>query len=314
MASIRILRSAMMMTVQDAGRQGLLRYGVSGSGAMDREAMLVANALVGNPADTALLEFAQFGGSLVLDEDRLIAACGDLQDLRIGGARVQAWQSHWLRAGQELSLGAMRETVWGYLAIAGGIDTAPILGSRATHLRTRLGGLEGRVLAQGDTLPLDPAPPAAPTRRLTRPWRSRTGPIHVVMGPQGDRFSPEVVHSFLTAPFHAGQKRDRMAMMVEGQPLPAAGGHDIVSDGTVAGSIQVPGSGQPIVLMADRQTTGGYPKIATVISADLARLAQMPGGRAFRFQAISVAQAEDMAIARAEALSQTLAGLETCPA
>ena len=311
MAQITLLRPSIMMTVQDGGRRGFLRFGVSGSGAMDPEAMIMANALVGNAPDAALLEFAQFGGTLVCDQDRMVAACGDLGGLRIDGQPVRPWQSHLLRRGQELSLGAMRDTLWGYVAISGGIATPPVLGARATHLRSRIGGVEGRALAAGDSLPLGEGGADQLPLRLTQAWRGRSGPVHVVMGPQDGLFAPEVIARFLSGPYRIGQKRDRMAMVLEGPALPARAGHDIVSDGTLPGSIQVPGSGQPIVLMADRQTTGGYPKIATLASVDLARLGQMPSGRPFCFRQISVAHAEDLLIARRKAFAQALATLAT---
>lgn len=312
MAQVTILRPGMMMTVQDAGRTGLMRFGVSGSGPMDPEAMAMANALVGNDTDSAAaLEFAFFGGEIRLDEDRQIAVCGAVRDLSIDGSPVAAWQSHLLRAGQKLAIGAMPGAVWGYIAISGGLDTPPVLGARATHLRTAIGGLDGRVLRAGDHLSLG-TPTCEPdrSRALLRPWRSRTGPIRVVLGPQDSYFSEEVLARFLTRPFTASAKRDRMAMVLEGPALPAARGHDIVSDGTVAGSVQVPGSGQPMVLMADRQTTGGYPKIATIAHVDLPRLSQLPVGRSFRFQAIAQAQAEDLLIRARQAFRDAKAEIE----
>ncbi|MGO4854096.1 biotin-dependent carboxyltransferase family protein [Phaeovulum sp. W22_SRMD_FR3] len=344
-----ILRAGLMMTVQDAGRQGLLRFGVSGSGAMDPQALQMANALVGNPLTAAAVEFAHVGGTLRFDDDRCIAVCGAVTEMLIAGRPVAPWQSHLIRAGEVLSIGAMRETVWGYLAVSGGFDTPEVLGARATHLRTRLGGVDGRVLTEGDAVPLglrgaapkgqepqEPGPQDATgtapdlwrradapqttqvhdpacNRRLHRPWRGRSGPIHIVLGPQADHFAPEIVARLLRSPYRVGQKRDRMAMVLEGPALPAARGHDIISDGTVAGSVQVPGSGQPMVLMADRQTTGGYPKIATVATVDLPRLAQMPAGAHFRFRAISAAVAEDMLIAQRRAFAASLADLDAPP-
>ena len=306
MARVTILRPGMMMTVQDAGRSGMLRFGVSGAGAIDAEAMAVANALVGNPQGTAVLEFASFGGALRFEDDRLVAVCGAVVSLAIDGRPVPPWESHRIRAGQELSIGAMRETLWGYVAISGGIATEPVLSARATHLRSAIGGHEGRALLAGDTLPLGEPPAEGRTRRLRSLWRGRVGPVRVVLGPQNDRFAPEVTALFLRAPFTVTQKRDRMAMVLDGPALPARDGHDIVSDGTLPGSIQVPGSGRPMVLLADRQTTGGYPKIATVARVDLARLAQMPAGRAFRFQAVPAEAAEEALIARRAALRAVL--------
>lgn len=308
MARLTILRPGLMMTVQDAGRQGLLRFGVSGSGAMDPEALALANALVGNPADAAGLEFAFLGGEITLDDDRTVAVCAGVADLRIDGARVPGWSGHRLRAGQRLSIGATPGTVWGYVAVSGGIVTPPVLGARATHLRSALGGLEGRVLRDADHLPLGAEGDGGP-RVLRQAWRSRGGPVRVVLGPQDGCFGPQAIAAFLRARFIASARRDRMAMVLDGPRIAAAQGHDIVSDGTLAGSVQVPGSGQPTVLMADRQTTGGYPKIATVSSVDLPRLAQMPVGHRFRFQAISQAQAEDVLIAARRAFRRAVAQL-----
>ncbi|MFT3689860.1 biotin-dependent carboxyltransferase family protein [Paenirhodobacter sp.] len=305
MAQATILRPGMMMTVQDAGRPGLLRFGVSGSGPMDPEALEIANALVGNDPGAACLEFAYLGGEIRLDEDRSIAVCAAATELRIDGARVPAWCSHRLRAGQVLAIGATPGSVWGYVAVSGGIATPPVLGSRATHLRSGLGGLEGRALREGDCLPLGTGAPG-PERMLRQGWRSRTGPIRVVMGPQDRAFALEERARFLSEPFIASARRDRMAMVLDGPRIAAAGGHDIVSDGTLAGSVQVPGSGQPTVLMADRQTTGGYPKIATISSVDLPRLAQMPVGHRFRFQAISQPQAEEVLICARRAFRRAL--------
>lgn len=302
MAQMKILRPGMSMTVQDRGRAGLLRFGVSGSGPMDAEAMEMANALVGNPADAAALEFAFLGGEILFDDDRSIAVCAGVSDLRIGGSPVPAWASHRVRAGDVVQIGATPGTVWGYIAVSGGIATAPVLGSRATHLRS---GLGGAALREGDTLPLGPGDPAA-ARALREGWRSRTGPIRVVMGPQDKAFALDERARFLSESFIASARRDRMAMVLEGPRIMAAGGHDIVSDGTLAGSVQVPGSGQPTVLMADRQTTGGYPKIATISSVDLPRLAQMPIGHRFRFQAVSQPQAEDILISARQAFRRAL--------
>ncbi|RWR28319.1 biotin-dependent carboxyltransferase [Sinirhodobacter populi] len=306
MAQVTVLRAGLMMTVQDAGRAGFLRFGVSGSGPMDPEALRMANALVGNDPEAAALEFAYVGGVLRFADDRMVAVCAAATDLKIDGARALPWRSHLLRAGQELSVGATPGSVWGYVAVSGGIATPPVLGARSTHLRTGIGGLGGRALQDGDDLPLG-AGDIGPVRVLRNPWRVRGGAIRVVMGPQDDYFSPEILRRFLNGPYAATNQRDRMALILDGPDLPAVRGHDIVSDGTLAGSIQVPGSGRPMVLMADRQTTGGYPKIATVTGIDLPRLAQMPTGRRFRFQAVPQDRAEDLLIAARAAFRHALA-------
>ncbi|MCM2477063.1 biotin-dependent carboxyltransferase family protein [Rhizobium sp. CG5] len=305
---LTILRPGMMMTVQDAGRFGLLHQGVSASGAMDPDAYRIANALVSNDAGSAVLEFAIMGGALSVSRDCRIAITGGACDIRIGDRVLPGWESHWLKAGEILTIGALRDATWGYVAVSGGIDTAPVLGSRSTHLRTALGGHQGRLLAADDALPLG-REPERDCLCLGRPFRRAIGPIRVVAGPQDDYFSKEIWQRLLTESFSVGTMRDRMAAMLDGPSLPAIRGHDIVSDGTLAGSLQVPSSGRPIVLMADRQTTGGYPKIATIISADLGRFAQMPSGRAFRFRAVSAEQAEDVGLRAARELSDVIATL-----
>lgn len=306
---LTIERAGLMMTVQDAGRTGLLRYGVSASGAMDGEAYAIANALVGNAPGAAVVEFAMVGGAVRASRDCLVAVTGGASDLRIDTQAVPGWESHLLKAGELLTIGAMRGAVWGYLGVSGGIVTPPVLGSRATHLRTALGGLEGRALAAGDSLPLGQEQDAS-RLRLGMLFRRKPGPVRIVPGPQGDYFGRDAWETFLCCPFTISTMRDRMALMLDGPSLCAAGGHDIVSDGTLAGSIQVPSSGRPIVLMADRQTTGGYPKIATIASADLNRLTQMPSGGQIRFRRVSQDEAEEADIAARRRLETVLATLE----
>lgn len=313
MTVVLIGQAGPMVTVQDRGRKGLLHVGVSGSGPMDGPSMDLANALVGNGPDCAVLEFAGTGGAFEVTEPVRFAVTGGAVDIRIDGAAAFPWESHHLLPGQRLAVGAMRDAVWGYLAFSGGIDTPPVLGSRATHLRSGLGGLDGRRLAANDRLPLGKAS-AGPLLAFRQFWQQARGPIRVVPGPQDDYFDRAAWRVFLDEPFIVSPSRDRMAQILDGPRLPALRGHDIVSDGTVVGSIQVPASGQPIVLMAERQSTGGYPKIATVTSVDLPRLAQTPSGRSIRFVAISQEEAEDLLIAGRHTLREAIAGIVEKPA
>ncbi|MFP5077789.1 biotin-dependent carboxyltransferase family protein [Rhizobium sp. YIM 134829] len=308
MSRLQVDQAGPMLTVQDLGRPGLFDRGVSGAGPMDPPAFEIANALVGNHRDAAALEFAVFGGRFSVDYPVRIAVTGGALEIRIDDRLCRPWESYVLRPGQSLSLGALRGAVWGYLAISGGIDTPPVLDSRSTHLRSGLGGLEGRRLAAGDNLPLGVSSPK-PLRALAQGLPRGLGPILVIPGPQADHFAPRIWDLFLTSDFVVGPSRDRMAQVLDGPLLVAEGGHDIVSDGTVAGSIQVPASGRPIVLMAERQTTGGYPKIATIASADLPRLAQMPTGSRIRFRRISRDDAETLLIDSRRALAACLADL-----
>lgn len=307
---LSIVRHGPLMTIQDHGRYGYRSRGVSTSGAMDRDAYAIANALAGNKPEAAAIEFGLIGGSMTADKDVLVAVTGGNCKIEIAEKPVAAWESHILRAGETLTVGALQGAVWGYIAVSGGVAISPVLGSRSTHLRTGVGGMDGRTLTAGDVLPLG-EPGMLEPLVLGQPYFRRPHPILVVPGPQNDYFEEAVWRDFLTRPFQVTPSRDRMAMVLDGPPLRAFKGHDIVSDATVIGSIQVPGSGKPIVLTADAQTTGGYPKIATVASFDLARLAQMPSGQNFAFRAISPDTAEELFIAAQERLEVVLGSV--CP-
>ncbi|MDR3514274.1 MAG: biotin-dependent carboxyltransferase family protein [Azospirillaceae bacterium] len=310
--SLSVLQAGPMLSVQDLGRKGLLHAGVSGSGPMDPPSFRIANALVGNPETSAALEFALVGGVFAVTHPVRVAVTGADIDIRIDGVSRPAWESHDLRPGSKLAVGGVRGAVWGYLAISGGIDTPVVLGSRATHLRTALGGHQGRRLQAGDTLGLGGGA-SGPLLRLATMWRQAAHPIRVVAGPQDDYFGPDAWAVFTGARFVVSAARDRMAQMLEGPMITAVRGHDIVSDGTVAGSIQVPASGKPLVLMAERQTTGGYPKIGTVASADLPRLAQTPSGQAVRFKVITQEQAEALLLGWRRAWRTVIANLAEKP-
>ncbi|OQP86462.1 allophanate hydrolase [Rhizobium rhizosphaerae] len=313
MTTLIVKQAGPLMSVQDLGRTGFVQMGVSASGPMDEVAMRIANRLVGNPQNHALIEFAVTGGQFEVDVPTSFAVTGGAAAVTVDGERVDGWASHVLLPGQVLRIGALTNAIWGYLALSGGIETEPVLGSRSTHLRSGLGGLDGRRLAPGDALPLGtPAddPVVMPQRVLRLPLPRAAGPIRVIDGPQAGYFDAATWQQFLRGPFLVSGSRDRMAQILEGPPIRAAGGHDIVSDGTIMGSIQVPASGRPIVLMAERQTTGGYPKIATIASVDLQRLAQAMTGSLIRFKRVTQDQAEDLWIARCRWLETACASLD----
>ncbi|WP_416067319.1 biotin-dependent carboxyltransferase family protein [Rhizobium sp. ZK1] len=312
MTFLNVQQIGPMATVQDLGRRGLQHAGVSGSGPMDAPSFRIANALVGNEPSSAALEFAGVGGSFTVSRPVRFAVTGGDVDIRLDGMKAYSWESYDLLPGMTLSIGALRDCVWGYLAISGGVNVAPVLGSRSTHLGTGLGGHEGRRLQIGDRLPIGEAGASA-NLALRQPWRRDARPIQIVYGPQDDCFSADVQETLLGTLFTVSARRDRMAQMLDGAPIRAAAGHDIVSDGTCPGSIQVPASGRLLVLMAERQTAGGYPKIATVASVDLPRLAQVVSGRAIRFARISQEQAEERLIGERQALRDTLANLVAKP-
>ena len=295
-------------TVQDLGRPAARRWGVPVSGMLAPDWLRLANALVGNPAGAAGLEMRLAGPRLAAEGGAVTVAVGGPMTPVLEGAagrrRIAPWQAIRMEPGETLTLGRVEAGTTAVLAVAGGIDTPPVLGSRATYARAGLGGFEGRALAPGDRLPLGPAPDAPPLA-LPRPPAEPDGAIRIVFGPQDDHFTEAARATLLTAPFTATDQADRMGLRLAGPRLahrdPALA--QIVSDGIAPGAVQVPGNGAPIVLLADGQTVGGYPKIATVIAADLPRLARLAPGAQIRFAAVGLAEAE-------AALAEHLEGLD----
>jgi 5-oxoprolinase (ATP-hydrolysing) subunit C len=292
-AALRVVGAGPMSSVQDAGRVGWQRYGVAPAGAFDPLYLAVANALVGNPPAMAGVEFTLMGDTYVVEaESACLAVAGDAA-VSIDEQPAEAWRSYRLARGQKLRVRALKQDARGYLTIAGGLALAPVLGSVATHVRTGLGGVEGRKLKAGDVLPLaQSAAPPGPERRfdpVLLPPRSTT--LRVLLGPQDDYFSPGGIETFASSEYTVTREADRMGYRLEGPPIAHAKGYNIVSDGIPLGAVQVPGSGQPIVMMVDRQTTGGYPKIACVIAPDVAALAQVKPGHKLRFRAIGAPEA-----------------------
>ncbi len=283
---------APFVTLQDSGRQGWQRFGVSRSGAMDVEALAAANALVGNPPDMAALEFAQAGGVFRLAATSCrIAVAGGRFTCFVDDVPIPALTTTTMIRGQVLRIGGAPDAVWGYVAVAQGFAPAAQLGSHSTHARSGIGGFAGRALREGDVLPLaSDWVRAEPERMLPSP-AAMTGPLRVVLGPQLDFFTADAVAIFLSAEYRTTHQMDRLGYRLGGPTLEHAKGYNIISDGLVPGCIQVPGSGAPIVLLRDAQPPGGYPKIATLITADLGRLTQMRPGTALRFEAVEIDRA-----------------------
>lgn len=330
-AVIEVLDGGMGTTVQDAGRPGYRRYGVAVSGALDPLWLACANALAGNAADDAALEMRLQGPQLRVAGGRLrVALAGPVEaSVRRADGRaltLPAWQSITLGDGDTLSVGGIRGGV-AYLAVSGGIDTLPQLGSRATHLRARLGGIDGRALRAGDRLAAAAHDGAQDAERRQAAFTDEAGPLRLLLGPQEEYFTQDALRALTETEFFVSRDADRMGIRLEGPPLaydarfgdeiPASrraaprnagapsGGSEptrawgsFISDGVAPGTIQVPPDGQPILLLADCQTVGGYPKIATVIRADLPRLARLLPGDRLRF-AIAT-RAEALAALRAQ--------------
>lgn len=278
-------------SVQDGGRPGSQRYGLTPSGAMDRLALAAANTLVGNTPFAAAIEVGPFGAAFTARGGPVrVGLSGAQRSADIARRPVAVDSSMTLADGETLTLGFARNGSFSYLAIEGGIPGEPMFGSLSVNARAGLGSPYPRPLQAGDELQAAAAS-GAPERRIELP-DVPNAPIRVVFGPQDDEFSDEARALFLACDWKISATSDRMGYRLEGPVIRHLHGHNIVSDGTVNGSIQVPGNGQPIVLMPDRGTSGGYPKIATVISADFGRFAQISAGRSFRFKAVGMAEAQ----------------------
>ena len=282
-----------LTTIQDLGRPGHLRVGIPESGPMDREAFILANRLVGNPDTAAGLECTLTGPRVVFADERRVAVTGADMPVTLNGEPVPRSETLRVKAGDVVKLGFAKNGARAYLAVSGGIDTPRALGSRATYLRGQLGGLGGRALRKDDRVPLGPAIAVRPGRLrgdLTRDYAGEVE-IRVVLGPQDDRFTARGVAAFLEGPYEMSPQSDRMGARLKGPWIEHTRGHDIISDGVPLGGIQVVGDGQPIVLLVDRQSTGGYTKIATVCSFDIGRVAQTKPGQRLRFRPITIADA-----------------------
>ncbi|MDP2086382.1 MAG: biotin-dependent carboxyltransferase family protein [Gemmobacter sp.] len=286
-------------SVQDGGRVGWRRFGVSGSGAMDRLALGLANALAGNPPDAAAVETTLAGLRLRVEGGPvLFAVAGPGVGMMVDERAVPPGVSVRADPGQRVTLSPVRDGVHGYLAVAGGVATTPEMGSRSVHLRS---GIGGAMLAPGTRLPVGDCAALAPRALAPVPGHA-DGPIRVMPGPQHDWFDAAALDTLVAVTWEVGERSDRMGRFLVGPGLaPRAG--SMVSDGVVPGSLQVPPSGQPIILMRDCQTTGGYPKLATVISADLDRLAQMPAGARFSLALVDRATAVDAAARLARSIA-----------
>lgn len=293
-AALRVLSAGPGSTLQDAGRHGYLRYGVTPAGPMDALAHATANLAAGNPPGAAAIEISVGGIELTIEGAPLgVALVGGEFSVSLDDRPLAPAVSLTLEPGAVFKVRAGRSGAWCYLAVGGRFDIAPVLGSLSTHSRSGLGGINGRPIAAGDRLPIDAERvPAGAPKIVAAPWLDRpTGVIRAVLGPQDDYFAEDQIASFLAGPWLVSATADRMGYYLDGPLLKHSRGYNIVSDGIAMGAIQVPGDGRPVVLMADRQPTGGYPKIATVIGPDIGCLAQARPGTAFRFKAISVAEA-----------------------
>jgi antagonist of KipI len=307
MKAIHVIKPGMLTTIQDRGRWGLQANGVPVAGPMDPCSHRLANALVGNDPAAATLEVTLVGPELEFDAERVVSVAGAEFELTMDGRSVPAHAPFLVAAGAQLRFGRRLRGARAYLAVEGGIDVPRTLGSRATHVISAMGGLDGRALVAGDQLPLGEStrtsgaaigPPRAPIAALPE----RQARIRVLAGPQQDYFTADALDVLQSAPYTISNTSDRMGFRLQGPRLAHSRGADIISDATPLGVLQVPASGQPILLMADRQTSGGYPKIATVISADISVAGQLGPGDAIVFAVCSPREALAALIAQERAL------------
>ncbi len=284
MATLVVIKPGMLTTVQDLGRWGYQDSGVPVAGPMDAYSHRLANRLVGNPDNAATLEITLIGPDVEFDGDVRFAIAGADFPARLDGAPVPGHQACAAARGARLSFGIRRRGARAYLAVAGGFAVPLTFGSRSTHLLSAMGPFGGRALAAGDRLPIGQE--AAEASLLTGeplPLPSGGARVRVMWGPQDDYFTEEARRTLVTTRYEITPQSNRQGYRLRGTPLAHAGSADILSDATPEGSLQVPASGQPILLLADRQTTGGYPKIATVITADLPLAGQLAPGEWIEF-------------------------------
>ncbi len=310
--SIRILWAGPSSTVQDRGRFGYRRFGVPTAGAADEHAYRLANLLVGNAENAAAVESTLAGPTIAFLEDCAVCLTGAEFTPSLNGKRIEMYRAFLCRAGDVLEMGAATVGCRGYIAVLGGIDVPVVMGSRSTYVRAALGGHEGHALRDGNTLPVGrhrDLPRGISLRCTALPLREDNPVLRVVLGPQDDYFAPEGIDAFFASAYKVRVESDRMGVRLSGAPITHLGDGNIISDGVSAGAIQVPGDGLPIVLLADAQTTGGYPKIAHVATVDLSRLAQLRPGDGVRFAPIPVDEAQALYLERLrayEALVQRL--------
>jgi antagonist of KipI len=291
--AIHVIQPGPLTTVQDLGRYGYSHLGISPGGAADPLAMRVANLLVGNPQNAATLEMTLAGATLEFDEQSVVALTGGECDCRIGGETAPMWKAVRVLAGTVLTCGGLTTGARLYLAAQGGLEVCPIMGSASTSLAGHFGGVEGRGLRKGDFLSVRKGSnlrvrtlmPGAVEELYPR------RPVRVTRGAQHDWFGPEAFDALLCSPYTVSEESNRSGLRLQGAPIPSRVRSQLLTEGVSLGAIQVPHDGQPIILFVDQQTTGGYPKIANVISADLHHVGQLRPREVVRFAEVTIPEA-----------------------
>lgn len=329
--SITILRPGLLTSVQDLGRFGYQKYGVITSGGMDTFALRLANLLVGNPEGEAVLEITLLGPKLLVQQDMLLAITGADLSARIGGEALPLWRPIHVKKGSIISFGACRSGCRAYLAVAGGFALPAVMASKSTYLRAGIGGYQGRALAADDELVIGEVPEKS--RALLARLAEKAGgaifaaaewgisheslrfyderlAVRVMRGRHFNLFAPKSRQAFFEQTFTITPQSDRMGYRLSGSDLQLAQPEEFLSEAVAHGTIQVPPDGNPIILMADRQTTGGYARIAQVATVDLPVVAQCKPKERIRFREVSLAEAEELYLAREQTIQEIKMGIE----
>lgn len=300
LGALEVIKPGLLTTIQDLGRYGHQAVGVPVAGPMDAFSHRLANQLVGNTPEAATLEVTLIGPELLIEAETTMAIVGALFEVTCEGQAVPMDRSFAVHAGERLKFGRLVQGARAYLGVAGGIQSERVLGSRATHLVSGMGGLTGRALMAGDRVPVLAESALGPARKgsgLTLPTGRRAG-LRVVPGPQDDWFHPDALKALVGVSFRISPRSNRMGYRLEGPPLARLDHRELVSEAVGMGAVQVPAAGDPILLMADRQTAGGYPKIGYVITADLPLAGQLAPGDFIEFILCSRQEAVAALIAR----------------
>lgn len=295
---IRILKGGMLTTVQDGGRTGYQSQGFSVAGVMDARSFKIANLLLDNPENEAVLEFTLIGPTLEFTSETIIAITGGDFQPKINDEPAPMYTAIYMHKGDILKFGSARTGSRGYIAFSSYLSIPVVMGSRCTNLKSCIGGFKGRRLQDGDYINFRIKRRYLPfflSRKLEPDdFSQEETALRVVMGPQDDMFSKQGIETFLNTEYIVTSEFDRMGCRLDGAYIARKSESDMISDGIALGSVQVPSHGKPIILLADRQTTGGYPKIATVASVDIPKLVQRKTDHKIRFQAISVQEAQNL--------------------
>ncbi|OFI06958.1 KipI antagonist [Clostridium acetireducens DSM 10703] len=300
MADLKIINAGLFTTIQDKGRIGYQQFGMSTAGAMDEFSLKVGNILLGNDEYEGALEITMVGPQIEFNTSTVIVITGANISPKLNNNSIPMWHSIKVKKGDVLSFGGAKSGCRSYICFAGGIDVPKVLGSKSTYVKAAIGGFKGRALKSGDEINLVKinksldhiANRTIPENFIPKYFKNHE--IRLILGPQHESFSKEEIEKFLNSEYEISNQADRMGYRLSGPEIKHIKGADIISDGIALGSVQIPGHGMPIIMMADRQTTGGYTKIATIISTDIPVLGQAKPGDKIKFKNITIEEAHEV--------------------